>query len=62
MMTLNAALPLAPTSTAPDPRYPHAEQWLLWSLEEPRESPRLSVAEMAECRCPDLCDRDHQNE
>jgi hypothetical protein len=38
--------------------------WLLWSIETPadRERERLTVAELAECRCPDLCNRDHDNE
>jgi hypothetical protein len=36
--------------------------WLNW---RPKRHPRpqvLSVAELAECTCPDLCDRDHANE
>jgi hypothetical protein len=36
--------------------------WLNW---RPKRRPRpqvLSVAELAECTCPDLCDRDHANE
>ena len=36
--------------------------WLSW---RPKRRPRpqvLSVAELAECTCPDLCDRDHANE
>ncbi|MBA2266207.1 MAG: hypothetical protein H0W17_07425 [Chloroflexi bacterium] len=36
--------------------------WLRWSVETPTERQVLSVAELAECRCPDLCDRDHANE
>ena len=36
--------------------------WLLWTVETPAEREVLSVAEMAECCCPDLCDRDHANE
>ena len=42
-----------PTTTNP---------WLLWSVETPADRQVLSVAEMAECCCPDLCDRDHANE
>jgi hypothetical protein len=38
------------------------DPWLLWSIETPGEREVLSVAQMAECRCPDLCDRDHANE
>ena len=36
--------------------------WLLWNVETPADRQVLSVAEMAECCCPDLCDRDHANE
>lgn len=40
-----------------------ADAWLQWRPELPeQETQRLTVAELAECRCPDLCDRDHQNE
>jgi len=35
--------------------------WLLWRPEA-TPAPVLSVAELAECTCPDLCDRDHANE
>jgi len=36
--------------------------WLLWRPASPSEPQQLSVAELAECRCPDLCDRDHDND
>ncbi|MCV0402575.1 MAG: hypothetical protein K5924_02565 [Chloroflexi bacterium] len=36
--------------------------WLLWRPEQPAQPNVLSVAELAECHCPDLCDRDHANE
>ncbi|HEX6655606.1 MAG TPA: hypothetical protein VF153_05275 [Candidatus Limnocylindria bacterium] len=36
--------------------------WLLWRPEGPARPPVLSVAELAECTCPELCDRDHANE
>ena len=36
--------------------------WLLWRPESPAEPQLLTVAELAECHCPDLCDRDHDNE
>ncbi len=39
-----------------------ANSWLQWRLELPEEPRRLTVAELAECICPDLCNRDHQNE
>lgn len=38
------------------------DAWLDW---RPKRRPRaqvLSVAELAECTCPELCDRDHANE
>ena len=46
-----------PYAIRPDP-----DAWLSW---RPKRRPRpqvLSVAELAECTCPDLCDRDHANE
>jgi hypothetical protein len=39
-----------------------ANAWLQWRPELPEETQRLTVAELAECVCPDLCDRDHQND
>jgi hypothetical protein len=36
--------------------------WLNWRPKRRRSTPVLSVAELAECTCPDLCDRDHPNE
>ena len=39
-----------------------ANSWLQWRPELPEEPQKLTVAELAECRCPDLCDRDHSNE
>lgn len=36
--------------------------WIEWRPDAPARPERLSVAELAECRCPDLCDRDHANE
>jgi hypothetical protein len=37
--------------------------WLGWRPDSPHEQARvLTVAELSECRCPDLCDRDHPNE
>ena len=58
------------TTTSPTPRRtvrPTPDQvainpWLLWRTEAPSEPQILSIAELAECRCPDLCDRDHVNE
>jgi hypothetical protein len=39
-----------------------ANSWLQWKPELPEEPQLLTVAELAECICPDLCNRDHQNE
>jgi len=39
-----------------------AAAWLQWRPEVPEEPRRLTVAELAECLCPDICDRDHANE
>ena len=56
------------TATLPDIRSSasqadRANAWLQWRPELPeQEAPRLTVAELAECICPDLCNRDHQNE
>jgi hypothetical protein len=36
--------------------------WLNWRPKNRRPMPVLSVAELAECTCPDICDRDHANE
>ena len=36
--------------------------WLNWRPKKRRPMPVLSVAELAECNCPELCDRDHANE
>ena len=54
-----------PTPTPP--RTPPAavadgNPWLLWRSDAPAEPDVLTVAELAECICPDLCDRDHANE
>jgi hypothetical protein len=57
MMTLT--LPKMRSSASQADR---ANAWLQWRPELPEETHRLTVAELAECRCPDLCDRDHQNE
>jgi hypothetical protein len=38
------------------------DPWLLWRPEVPATPHVLTVAEMAECACPDLCNRDHVNE
>lgn len=48
-----AALPMTPIQT---------DAWLAWRPEAPEHAILLSVAELAECHCPDLCNRDHANE
>ena len=53
--TSASALPSATAGTGDNP-------WLLWRIDLPDGHEVLSVAELAECRCPDLCDRDHANE
>jgi hypothetical protein len=35
--------------------------WLSWRPKKPRPMPVLSVAELSECTCPDICHRDHAN-
>jgi hypothetical protein len=54
--------PLSPTPGRPPAQRGDANPWLLWRPETPAEPQRLTVAELAECRCPELCDRDHDNE
>jgi hypothetical protein len=39
-----------------------SQQWLTWRPQLPAEPQTLTIAELAECQCPDLCDRDHPNE
>jgi hypothetical protein len=49
----------APTAT---PVRADDNPWLLWRPAAPAEAARLTIAELAECHCPELCDRDHDNE
>jgi len=52
-----------PTPTLPRARpLPTTDPWLLWSVEMTPEHHVLSIAELADCACPELCDRDHANE
>lgn len=46
----------------PDTADARMNSWLLWRPEMPSEGRVLSVAELAECHCPDICNRDHGNE
>ena len=52
----------APVVPAATHNQPDGNPWLLWRTDGPTEPERLTVAELAECRCPELCDRDHDNE
>ena len=49
------ALSMSPAAASVNP-------WQLWNPQVPAQQPVLSVAELSECRCPDLCNRDHVNE
>lgn len=60
MMTTTHTTPTPRSGTAPDAG--RSNPWLLWRPELPQETDTLTVAELAECRCPDLCNRDHANE
>jgi hypothetical protein len=61
-MYTTTASPTPRRSVRPTPDQARVNPWLLWRNEDPPEPQVLSVAELAECRCPDLCDRDHFNE
>ena len=51
------------TPTRPQARaLPPTDPWLVWSVETAPDHQVLSIAELADCACPDLCDRDHANE
>jgi hypothetical protein len=56
MITQHSA---APTRTAVNVLF---NPWLHWRLATESEPQVLTVAELADCHCPDLCDRDHGNE
>lgn len=56
---MTTQLPVSP-SRATVPAFENA--WLAWRLESPVEPRILTVAELAECVCPELCNRDHDNE
>jgi hypothetical protein len=45
-----------------DPENARLNPWLRWRPERPAATHVLTVADMAECRCPDLCNRDHGND
>jgi hypothetical protein len=55
---------LTTASTGTPERAPvtYDDPWLAWRPQRPEERAVLSVAELAACHCPDLCDRDHANE
>ena len=52
------------TTPGPMSAVPPADRnpWLLWRPKTPAEPQRLTVAELADCSCPELCDRDHDSE
>lgn len=55
----------APSTSVSNGSRPYAirpDAWLSWRPKRRPRSQVLSVAELAECTCPDLCDRDHANE
>ena len=52
-------LPAAPSRAAFDGT---DNPWLQWRLDTEQEPQLLTVAELAECGCPDLCHRDHGND
>ncbi len=51
-----------PQPMSPAQRAERADSCLQWRPELVEEPQRLSVAELAECLCPDFCNRDHANE
>jgi hypothetical protein len=65
---LQNAAPLTPLRRAPRPirfvaeRASQMNPWLLWRPQLPFQGQVLSVAELADCTCPELCNRDHANE
>lgn len=58
-MYTTTASPTPRRAVRPTPDQASVNPWLLWRIEDPVEPQVLSIAELAECRCPDLCDRDH---
>lgn len=64
METMTTTWPTNPAATPTRPASPDpvSNPWLQWRTERPEERTVLSSAELAECRCPDFCDRDHGNE
>jgi hypothetical protein len=65
---LQNAVPMTPSRRAPRPirfvaeRASQMNPWLLWRPQLPQDRPVLSVAELADCTCPEFCNRDHANE
>ena len=58
-MYTTTASPTPRRAGRPTPDQDSVNPWLLWRIQDADEPQVLSIAEMAECRCPDLCDRDH---
>jgi len=38
------------------------ERWLTWRADVQTRLETVTIVDLAECRCPDLCDLDHANE
>jgi hypothetical protein len=55
-------LRLATAGDRPEQGEAGINPWLHWRPARPARSQVLSVADLAECTCPDLCDRDHGND
>ena len=47
---------------APEAGAARINPWLLWRTDRPHARQVLTVAELSECQCPDICNRDHPNE
>ena len=58
-MYTTAPSPTPHRRVPPTPDQTQVNPWLLWRNADPAEPQVLSIAELAECRCPELCDRDH---
>jgi hypothetical protein len=54
--------PLTPRAACNETPARPPDPWRQWSNAAPRERQVLSVAELADCSCPELCNRDHANE
>jgi hypothetical protein len=64
LVSLRSSGELQPASGGDRPNRGSARlnPWLHWRAEGPARAPVLTVAELAECTCPELCHRDHDND